>query len=139
MCHERTAHRQHLLLTAGQGSRLLREPLLQAREEFEDAIQVFLYLLFVRADLGPDLEVFLNGHPSEESPAFGNHRHATRHHLRCVQAVDSLSLEMDLSLDRRHHPQNRLQRGCFSCRVWTEKTDDLALVDVEGYVSQHLD
>src|SRR5260221_1259914 len=40
--HERAADREHLLLAARQGSRELRDALLQAGEELEDAVHVLL-------------------------------------------------------------------------------------------------
>ena len=46
--HERAAHGQHLLLATRQRSGLLAAPLLQAREEVEDARDVVVDLLAAR-------------------------------------------------------------------------------------------
>ncbi len=60
---------QHLLLAAGHRARLLLAPLVQAREELEDALDVGLEVLPVGALERAHLEVLAHGHAREDAAA----------------------------------------------------------------------
>src|SRR5664280_1637238 len=69
--HEPAPDRAHLLLATGETSRELAGPLLEAREEREDAFKVLLDSLGVAAQVDALHEVFLHGQSREQEPAIG--------------------------------------------------------------------
>ena len=67
--HQRAPNRQHLLLAARQGAAALVQPLLEARKQRRDALEILLEVC-AAVDLGAHLQVFEHGHAREDAPAF---------------------------------------------------------------------
>ena len=66
------AHREHLLLAAGQRPALLGDALLEAGEELEDVVEVGLDGVLVLAQERAHLEVLHDRHAREDAPTLGN-------------------------------------------------------------------
>jgi len=133
MRHQRAADRQHLLLAARQRAARLVAPLLQPREEAEDAPEVRpdLGALRPRPRVGAHVEVFEHRHAREDAAAL---RRLADAHLDAPVRRDAenvLALEADLSRADRPHPRDRAKRGRLAGAVAADQRDDLALVDVK--------
>ena len=72
--HQRAAHRDHLLLAARERSGQLLAPLVDAREELEDALEVLRRA--AGAQVGAHLQVLEHRHRREETAVLGHDRHA---------------------------------------------------------------
>ena len=68
--HQRPADRDHLLLAARQGSGELPQPLLDAREQRKDALQILVEFGAARPDIGAHFEVFVDRHARKQPTRF---------------------------------------------------------------------
>ena len=135
--HERTAHCEHLLLSAGERAGDLAAALLEAGELPEYLLKVFLRQLF--ADECAHFEILHDGHLQENAPTLGNVGHAAQGKLVAVGVGDVIAEEGDAPVFRMHHAGDGLERRGFAGAVCTDESDDLALVHVEGSALQGVD
>ena len=77
--HEGAADRQHLLLAAGQRAAHLRDPLLQAREQLEHALEVLRRCSPLAPGVSAHLEVLADGQAGEDPAALRHWRDAAPH------------------------------------------------------------
>src|SRR5205823_12669343 len=127
--HQRTPHRQHLLLTARERPSQLRPPLTQAREQTQDTLHVVAHANAVAtAHEGTQLEVLNDRHARKDPPRLGDDCYAALNDLARIESIDPLAVEHDLTLRRLYQAQYCLHRGRFARGIAAQKTHDLALV-----------
>src|SRR5262245_53406185 len=95
--HQRAPDRQHLLLAARQGLRTLVPALMQAREQFVDALQA--PTVTIRAALRHK-EILLNTQRREHPPPLRDETHAAAHCLKRWRMSDLVALEHDAAAPR---------------------------------------
>ena len=127
--HQRAADRDHLLLAARQGAGELLEPLLDAREEREDAGQIFVELGSAAPRIGAHLEIFVDRHAREKAARLEHRRDAAAHPLGGADALQRMALVKDLAASRRDAPHDRLHRRRFARGVAAQQANDLARLD----------
>ena len=138
VAHQRTAHGQHLLLTAGHGARQLFAALLQAGEQFKD-------LFLVGADGGGRLgvaahfQIFLHGHVQEDVASLRHMGQTGLHDLVGTDALDALALVQDIARLRVEQAGNGLQGGGLTGTVGTDQGHDLPFVDLKRNVLDGVD
>ena len=107
LAHQRAAHREHLLLAAGERAALLGDALLEAREELEDVVEVGLDLVLVLAQERAHLEVLHDGHAREDATTLGNLDDALAGDDVRLRAADRLALILDgAALRERADPRS---------------------------------
>src|SRR5664280_2896477 len=137
--HEPAPDRAHLLLATGETSRELAGPLLEAREEREDAFKVLLDSLGVAAQVDALHEVFLHGQSREQAPALRHVDDARADHL-------FRACGRDVAACKAHRTAHRLQKAGdgpeerrLACAVRADQRDDLLVIYLEGDVPEDLD
>src|SRR5437588_600981 len=135
--HECPAHRDHLLLAAGERPGELPPPLLQQREERVHPLEVlpFRAALEVRAHL----EVLLDGHGREEPPVLGHDRHPARDAVARRPRRHVLTVELDAPAARLDDAEDRLQRRRLPRRVPAEQAHELARAHLERDLLEDVD
>src|SRR5262249_43918780 len=139
VCHQRAAHREHLLLAAGHGPALLLLALLEAREQRVDAIDVLADRLRVLAREGAHLEVLQHGHAREDAAPLRRVGDADRGDGVTGHRLDLAPLEHDPPAARRDDARDRAQRRGLAGAVGADQRDDLALVDLDRDALERLD
>ena len=108
--HQRAADRDHLLLAPRQGAGELLEPLLDAREQHEDARQILVELGPAAPRIGAHLEIFVDRHAREKAARLEHRGNAAAHPLGGRNALQRVALIKDLAASRRDAPHDRLHR-----------------------------
>ena len=124
--HQGPAHRQHLLLAAGQGVAPLAAPLLEAREEGEDLLQVALNVT-IPAHVGRQAQIFQDRQVAEDAPAFRDQGHAPLHPQVRRQLAQLLPGKGNPAPGHGQEPRDGLQDAGFAGAVGPDEGDDLAL------------
>src|SRR3954447_26587725 len=137
--HERAAHRDHLLLAAGERPRALRAPLEQPREELVDALEVLLDAGAVGALERAHLEVLEHAHAREEAPSLRRLRDSQLDDLVRGVADDRAALEADVAGAGMVQPVDRPERRRLAGAVRAEQRHDLAGPHLERDPLQRLD
>ena len=127
--HQRAADRHHLLLAARQGAGELAQPLLDAREQREDAFEILVKFGSARAGVSAHFEVFVDRHAREQPPRFEHRGDAAAHPLGGADTAQCPALVGDLAAARPHDPHDRLHRRRFARGVAAQQADDLAGID----------
>ena len=130
LTHHRAAHRQHLLLAAGERAADLLAALLQAREQVVDMGHIALNRA-VRTGICAHFEVFLDGHVLENAASF---RALSKSHLDDLvgrNAAERLVHEGNRAALWMQQTGNSVQNGALACAVRADQGNDLALVDLE--------
>ena len=128
--HQRPANGQHLLLTAGEGSRLLAPPLPQNGKQFLHSIHVFLILLGTFDAIGSGLEVFLHGQSGKDQPALRRHIHA--HTGGFVSSLTQyLRLAQMNGAIRPYHTGDGPECGGLSCAVGSQQRHKGPLLHIQ--------
>ena len=128
--HQCPRNRQHLLLAARQRTAALPLPLLQDREQPEDAGEVLVEAGGVGGSR-PDLQVFEHGHAREDSPSFRHLGDPAPHDLECFEPGDVAPVEQNPAARRPRPAANRHQQGRFAGAVGADQSHDLAGADLE--------
>src|SRR4051794_33074957 len=128
--HQCARDREHLLLAARQRPRVLLDPVLQHREEREDAV-VFGLLNFVFAQIRPELEVVLHRQVREDAATLGHMRDAHRGHRVRLASADRGAVVEHIARFRLEQTADRAQRRRLARAVRADERDDLALLHVE--------
>ena len=129
--HERSADRQHLLLSAGQGLREARLALLEARKELEDAFHGPRVLITVVLPFD-NREVLDDREGPEDVTTLRNVSDATAGDLERVQTADVLAVQENragMAL-RRVDPGDRADERRLARSVAPEQRQHLAAVYV---------
>src|SRR6266545_5953313 len=121
---ERTRHREHLPLAAGQRPRPLAPALPEAREEIEHLRQAQLRV-------GPEcrraeLEVLLDAERREHVLALSDVADALRDDAVRLRPRDLLSVQQHGACTRREQADHRSDQRRLACAVRTDDRDDLA-------------
>ena len=136
--HERAAHGQHLLLTAGERARDLPAALLQTRKEPVYPLTVGLQRPR-RGGVGAHVQVFLHGHAREDPAALGDMGDAQLHDPVRRRAGDALSQKGQRSAPAAHQARYGFERGGLPGAVGADQRDDLALVDLKAHALDGVD
>src|SRR5919202_3508863 len=95
--HQRTADRQHLLLTSGERPAFLPSPFLETREEIEDTLEIALEVpISLGARIGAHFEIFENRQARKDAPPFRRLHDAEMNDRMCRQMIYALAVEDDL-------------------------------------------
>ncbi|KAF5029371.1 hypothetical protein DSECCO2_649280 [anaerobic digester metagenome] len=131
--HQRPAHGQHLLLSAGQSAGQLGAALPQFGEAGEDLVHapLFLGLGQVQGD-GPELEVLQDRQVGEDLAAFGRHGKPEADHARRRGAGHGLAVEEDLAARGFEQAHDALQKGALARAVGPDQGHGLP--DRDGHV-----
>jgi hypothetical protein len=124
--HERTPHRDHLLLTARKRPCELLPTVRDLREELVDAVEVLLEVR-ARAQVRPHLEVLEHGHRAEEPAVLGHDRQPPLDPARGRLPRHVFPAQHDRARSRRNDAEHRLQRRRLPGGVAAEQADELAL------------
>ena len=136
---ERLRERQHLLLTAGQVAGVLVEPPPQDREVPEDRfVRLAAIRLVVLMDARRHPQVLTDGQAGEHALAPGDRDDAAPNMFVRRQERDVLAVVEDGAVRRRRQAADGAEQRGLAGAVGAEQGDDLALVDVEVDVEQHL-
>jgi hypothetical protein len=136
--HQGAADRQHLLLAARQGAAALLAPLGQPGEHLEHPVEVFLEMHRIGDD-GAHLQIFVDAHAREDTPAFRHLGHAPQHDLVGRQTGDVLAFQPDRAGPRARAAADRHQQGRLAGAVGADQGHDLAMGDIEVDPVQRLD
>ena len=136
--HKRSAHREHLLLAAGERSGDLPAALFQARKARVDVRNAGTHG-GARLGVCAELKVFLNGHLEEDVSALRDLRETTGDDLVRRDGVEVLPLEAHAAAARVEQTGNGVQHGGFARAVRADERHDLAGVDVEGHALHGVD
>ena len=131
LAHERAAHREHLLLAAGERAGDLTAALLQAREALVNVRDARLdggIGLRVRAHL----QILLHGHLLEDVASLGDLRQTVLDDLVRRNALEVMALKEDAAHLGVQQAGDCVQNGGFARAVRADERDDLALVDLKG-------
>ena len=131
LAHERAAHREHLLLAAGECAGDLTAALLQTREALVNVRDTRLdggIGLRVRAHL----QILLHGHLLEDVASLGDLRQTVLNDLVRRDALEVMALKEDAAHLGVQQAGDRVQNGGFARAVRADERDDLALVDLKG-------
>ena len=136
---ERHSERQHLLLTAGEVARGFVEALAQHREETEHVLDAVVCPRAVGA-VQPtgEAEVLGNRERREHAVAARHLYDAAPCHFVRRRVGHVAAVEHDRAVRRLDQPRDALQEGRLARAVGAEQRDDLALVDLEVDVEEHL-
>ena len=135
---ERPSEGEHLLLTAGQGSRLLVPPALESREVAGDVLAVALRLAPVAAVIRADEEVLPDGQLGVDLPALGDVGDAEPRDRLGGLAADVLAPEDDAARPP-DGARDRAQRRRLAGAVRSEDGDRLAVVHRQRDAVERLD
>ena len=139
MAHQRAAHRQHLLLAAGQRAGLLVTAFLQTGEQAVDHVEVLLEVRLVLQAERAHLQVLFDAHACEDVAPFRNVRHTEGHDLVVVGFQQIHSVVHHGTGFRRYQTGDGVQRGGLACAVRADQGHDLAVVDGEADVLDGFD
>src|SRR5262249_26896635 len=128
--HQRTAHRDHLLLAARERACELRTPLVEQRKQRVHALEVLLAAATVQ--ICAHLEVLEHAHRREQPPVLGHDRDAARDAIARRPLRDVLAGEAHAPLTRPHDAEDGLQRRRLPRCVAAEQADELAFADPHG-------
>ena len=131
MAHQRAAHREHLLLAAGQCAGFLVATFLQTREQTVDHIKIPLKARLVLQAERAHFEVLLNAHARKDVTAFGNVSHAEGHDFVAVGFQQVHAVVHHGTGFSRHQTGDGVQRGGFARAVRTDQGHDLAILHGE--------
>src|SRR5712692_2732069 len=135
--HEGAGDGQHLLLAAREGAPELPEPLLQAREVMEDALEVLWPRALPAADIGAHLQVLEHGHLREDAPPLRALGYASLEHGMRGPAVETLAQKADAAGGRAQEPRDRAHRRALAGAIGAEQADELARLHAEAHPVQH--
>src|SRR5262249_10235582 len=116
----------HLLLTAGERVRQLAATLAEPWKRRVDALEFPAHLDAGPRQIGPQLEVLLDGHPAEESATFGNERHAARDDLVPWDRGKILPVPTDHAALATEEARDRSQQCRLAGTVGADERDDLS-------------
>ena len=127
--HEGAAHRQHLLLAAGQRSGGLLPPLLKPREPLIDRLKIVLRdgAFCERAHL----QIFHDGHLQENPPPFRHMRQTRPDDFVRLCFCDIASVKNDRTCFRAQKARYRLQNSGLAGAVGADERHDLAGLHLE--------
>ncbi|GAB7538250.1 hypothetical protein BGC_44720 [Burkholderia sp. 3C] len=131
--HQRAADRQHLLLAARKLRAAIAPPLLQAREDPVDVLQL-PWRIAPRAEP----QVLLDRQQPEDAAMLRHEAHAARGDPVRREAGQRGAVEAHAALARRHHAGDRLQRGGLAGAVAAQQGDRLAFADRHRHALQHM-
>jgi len=117
-------------------ARALGHPLLQHREELEDALQHLLAALRVAVAEGAETQVLGHREPAEEAPALRDQRDAEADAVRRFHVVDAAAVEPDLSPAGREQARDGLEQGGLARAVGPHERHRLARLHVERHALQ---
>ena len=128
--HQGARDREHLLLAARQRAAALVQPLLQAREQREDALEIGGEVRLLGDDRA-HLQVFHHGHAREDAPPFRRLGDAQPRDLVRRQLRDVVPVEHDRAFARARIAEDRHHQGGLAGAVRADQRDDLAVGDVD--------
>src|SRR5215469_15678485 len=128
--HQGPAHRDHLLLAAGQRARELVAALEQAREQCVHPLEVVIQFL-AAAKHRAKLEVLPDRHLPEEPPVLRHDRDPAGDPLWHRPARHVRAVDQHLSRAWPDDAQDRLERGRLAGGVAAEQADQFPLADVQ--------
>ena len=129
-CHERAAHSQHLLLTAGKRAARLPRALAQAREKVVYPLDIAGDV--VAAEIRADLEIFEHREIGKNVPSLRDERDAFFHDGRGVAPGDVVAAEVDRAAGGLYKPGDRAERRAFARAVRADERYDLAFMHIKG-------
>ena len=136
---ERLAEREHLLLAAREVARLLRPPSLEDGEVLEHLLGRSLDVLGILAEQpAGEVEVLLDGQGREDALAAGHEDDPLGRRLVRVGERDVVAVVDDGAGARLGEAGDGVEERRLPGAVGAEKRHDLALVDLEVDVEQHL-
>ena len=130
--HQRTPHREHLLLTTGKRSCDLILTLLQSREMLIDRLERLCDAILILPGIGTEHQVLIDRKLCKYTPALRYMGESRTDHLmaRCMR--DFLPVIEYMTGTRRNQPRDGLQRRRLAGTIGTDQGDDLALIYMEG-------
>ena len=136
--HEPAGDREHLLLAAGERATELCPPFAQAREEVVARGEVGGEVAPVGALVGAHQQVVEHGELREDLPPFGHENQAPSHALERRPTGDVDAIAADYTAGRHLEARDRSQRRALARRVGPDDGDDLAGVNGQAHVAQHV-
>src|SRR5437870_5863027 len=119
---------EHLLLAPRELGALAAEPLLEIREETEDAVEGKP----ARADLRGEQKVLLDVEAREDSPLLGAECEAEARNAVRGQGHELVPVEADRALSPRHHAHDGFERGGLAGAVAPEQRHHLPRPHLEA-------
>src|SRR5215470_2083655 len=136
--HEPAPDGEHLLLAARERAAALLPPLAQPREELVYVLEIAGDGAAIRALIGAHAEIVEHGELGEDLPTFGHQHEAAGHALEGQEARDVL-------VEVAHGPARELleagddaESGGLARRVGSDHADDLATLDAQAHVVEHV-
>ena len=127
--HQRARHGQHLLLAARERAAGLLEPLAQAREDVEHAVEVARDTGLVAAGPGAEAEVLAHGEVAEDAAPLGHLGHAEPHTALGGRAPRGRGRRGSRGRSASSMPGDGPQGGRLPRPVGADEGEDLALAD----------
>ena len=137
MADEGSAHGQHLLLAAGEGSGDLALALQKPGEAGKDVVQLGLGGAFV--DVSAHLQVFKDGHLEENPPPLGDVGKPLVDQLVALGVGDVLAQKLNGAGAGAEHAGNGFEGGGLACAIGADERHHLAGLDLEGDVLEGMD
>ena len=117
MRHQRTAHGEHLLFSAGQGSGNLFGTFPEHRKIAVHLLHGFLVLRLIRARIGAHAQIFGNGQFLKNVPALRHLRNPQWHQFVCRQIGNVLAVKGHMPRRFRNQIAQRVHDRGFSRTV----------------------
>src|SRR6266511_3603371 len=137
--HQRTTHRDHLLLAARQRPRELPATLVQQREERIHALEVLFASTALAVQVRPHLEVLEHGHRPEEASVLRDDRHSSCNPIARAPLRNLLAGELHAAGTRSDEPEDRLQRRRLPRGVAPQQGHKLAVSYFQVEVFEDVD
>jgi len=132
-------HLEHLLLPAGEVACALPLRLAESGERLVDSLYLPIELGRPRASVGPQQEVFLDGHQRKDVPPLRDVRHAAAQEIGGRSVRDVLAVQEHTALPGGQEAEDRLEHGRFPRAVRADDRDHLTALDREGHALQDLE
>ena len=138
LAHQRPADGEHLLLAAGHGAAALAEAFLEAGEQVQHLVHLFLVIALVGKEPTHG-QVLFHGQARKHSTAFRYHRNALAHDLGGVLAHQFFTHVADAATVGLRRTAQGHQQGRFAGTVGADQGDNLTLAHFHIDAVQGLD